>query len=241
MIKLGLHRILGDRLIGLYHSTQIFISKWKIQSLGDSHQVLLSYLEHNDKKPFHVIPPWLRQHFFSAFPVWIIQDYYEFMSLLGILDGLKPETILEIGSGQGGSILMFTRVLSPEGLIIGVDNDYASWRIALYKSFATGDQSVRLVKGDSHDLRTLRQVEKMLDHRRVDMLFIDADHTYEGVSKDFEIYSPLVRRGGIVAFHDIVDDTCEVPQFWKQVKKLYAHREFVNIPRHWGIGILYMG
>jgi hypothetical protein len=30
----------------------------------------------------------------------------------------------------------------------------------------------------------------------VDFLFIDGDHTYEGVKKDFEMYSPLVRREG---------------------------------------------
>jgi hypothetical protein len=34
-------------------------------------------------------------------------------------------------------------------------------------------------------------------------LFIDGDHTYEGVRRDFEMYSPLVRKGGIIAFHDI--------------------------------------
>jgi len=40
--------------------------------------------------------------------------------------------------------------------------------------------------------------------KRGDFLFIDGDHTYEGVEGDFEMYSPLVRRGGIIAFHDIV-------------------------------------
>lgn len=36
----------------------------------------------------------------------------------------------------------------------------------------------------------------------VGLLFIDADHSYEGVRRDFESWSPLVRPGGIVAFHD---------------------------------------
>lgn len=35
-----------------------------------------------------------------------------------------------------------------------------------------------------------------------DLLFIDADHTYEGVARDFTRYSPLVSPGGIIAFHD---------------------------------------
>jgi predicted O-methyltransferase YrrM len=45
-----------------------------------------------------------------------------------------------------------------------------------------------------------------LKDNKVDFLFIDADHSYEGVKKDFEMYSPLVRKGGIIAFHDIIPD-----------------------------------
>jgi len=43
-----------------------------------------------------------------------------------------------------------------------------------------------------------------LNGEPLDFLFIDGDHTYEGVKRDFEMYSPLVRNGGIIAFHDIV-------------------------------------
>jgi predicted O-methyltransferase YrrM len=52
----------------------------------------------------------------------------------------------------------------------------------------------------------LRKIEGILKGRKVDFLFIDADHSYEGVKKDFEMYSPLVRKGGIIAFHDIIPD-----------------------------------
>lgn len=34
------------------------------------------------------------------------------------------------------------------------------------------------------------------------LLLIDADHSYEGVRRDFEVWSPHVRPGGIVVFHD---------------------------------------
>jgi predicted O-methyltransferase YrrM len=33
-------------------------------------------------------------------------------------------------------------------------------------------------------------------------VFIDADHSYEGAKADFEAWSPLVKSGGEVAFHD---------------------------------------
>ncbi len=34
------------------------------------------------------------------------------------------------------------------------------------------------------------------------VLFIDADHSYEGVRSDFEMWSPLVADGGVIVFHD---------------------------------------
>jgi predicted O-methyltransferase YrrM len=80
----------------------------------------------------------------------------------------------------------------------------------------------------------------------VDFLFIDGDHTYEGVRRDFEMYSPLVREGGIIAFHDIVPGPPEnvggVPEFWNKIKTRYRHLEIV---RDWGqggfgIGVIYM-
>ena len=38
----------------------------------------------------------------------------------------------------------------------------------------------------------------------VDMVFIDADHSYNGVKKDFESWFDRVKIGGVFAFHDCV-------------------------------------
>ena len=81
------------------------------------------------------------------------------------------------------------------------------------------------------------------------MLFIDGDHSYEGVEHDFLTYGPLVRRDGIIAFHDICRGSGPVsggggkawvggvPRFWDEVKALYSHREFVRDPAQHGFGI----
>jgi hypothetical protein len=46
------------------------------------------------------------------------------------------------------------------------------------------------------------------------------------------MYAPLVRSGGIVAFHDIVtykqETECQVSQFWSEIKQHYRHREIVE-------------
>jgi hypothetical protein len=98
----------------------------------------------------------------------------------------------------------------------------------------------------------------LIDGEQLDYLFVDGDHTYSGVQRDFELYSPLVRSGGIVAFHDIVthgqESACQVPKFWNEVKHRYRHLEIIEqvdggsfpvaitrAPMHTaGLGVLFM-
>jgi predicted O-methyltransferase YrrM len=40
------------------------------------------------------------------------------------------------------------------------------------------------------------------DHRSVDFVFIDGDHSEHGLLADWRAWSPLVEAGGIVALHD---------------------------------------
>lgn len=37
---------------------------------------------------------------------------------------------------------------------------------------------------------------------KIDVLFIDGDHSYNGVKKDFELYSQLLTENGIIIIHD---------------------------------------
>jgi predicted O-methyltransferase YrrM len=39
--------------------------------------------------------------------------------------------------------------------------------------------------------------------QRLGLLFIDGDHSYEGVSADIDAWLPHLRPGGVVAFHDV--------------------------------------
>lgn len=72
----------------------------------------------------------------------------------------------------------------------------------------------------------------------VDLLFIDGDHSMDGVSRDYEIYSHLVRSGGIIAFHDVSETPlhravgCAVPAFFAS---LPAREKYVFSGQHeWG-------
>ena len=57
------------------------------------------------------------------------------------------------------------------------------------------------------------------------------------------MYSPLVRPGGLVVFHDVAGnyDTTQVKRFWDDVKHGYQYREYLAHPRgQYGIGVLFV-
>lgn len=87
---------------------------------------------------------------------------------------------------------------------------------------------MHLLKADSHRKETLEKIKEILDGELLDFLFIDADHSYEGVKMDFEMYSPLVKPGGIIALHDIHLPSAGVGKFWNEIKKNSIYKEIGN-------------
>ena len=177
----------------------------------------------------------------------------EILGLLKIVSRMKPRVILEIGTANGGTLFLFTRVALEDAIIISIDlpggkfgGGYRKWRELLYKSFILQGQKIHLLRTDSHKRETLEQVGVILDGREIDFLFIDGDHSYEGVKKDFEMYSSLVKKGGIIAFHDIVvhppEIGCEVSKFWTEIRGSHKSEEIVKErSQNWaGIGVVYV-
>jgi hypothetical protein len=97
-----------------------------------------------------------------------------------------------------------------------------------------------LIKGMSQWERSLEQVKSITPE--LDFLFIDGNHMYEYVKKDFEMYSPLVKKGGIIALHDIAEnEEGGVFNYWNELKKNYKHHEILHSDKkEKGIGILYI-
>jgi predicted O-methyltransferase YrrM len=103
---------------------------------------------------------------------------------------------------------------------------------------------------DSHTDAAKRIVGAWLGRAALDFLFIDGDHSLQGALSDFRTYAPLVRAGGVVAFHDIVPDfktrtgldtgayAGDVPQVWRRLKdEGFRTEEFVESWEQDGFGI----
>jgi len=165
----------------------------------------------------------------------------EYASLAKIVKKNKPKNILEIGTARGGSLFLWSRFLGSTERIVCIDLGYHidrfEARTRLFKQFS--DVSMNFIIGDSHKKRTLEEVEAAFGDQPVDFLFIDGDHSYEGVKSDFQTYKKLVKDGGLVAFHDILnEDWPGVGKFWREIKSKYENIEIIDSPERIGIGVL---
>lgn len=141
---------------------------------------------------------------------WIKQLKDEIKGLVKEVESLKPKIIVEVGTNMGGSLFCFTKVASNNATIISIDlpqgpggGGYPWYREYFYHSFVSKSQKMILWRLDSHDINTLSKLKDTLNGQKIDFLFLDGDHSYEGIKQDFEWYSPLVRSAGMIAFHDI--------------------------------------
>jgi len=163
-------------------------------------------------------------------PLDINQSLYEqsvFLDFLLSKNLGKCDNILEIGFENGGTAYLFSHICHN---LISVD--ISKLRIDV-TCIEKNLNKYTYVEGNSRDIKTLNKVKKVLDGKSLDVLFIDGDHSYNGVSSDFYTYSPLVKSGGVVAFHDVHEDlrfdySTWVTRFWEEVIKVH-HTNYVEI------------
>jgi len=128
------------------------------------------------------------------------RTYLEFIETYFKNRKIKKPMIVEIGVGYGKQKKYYEELLGYDH--IGIDK----------RRKRKPD-----IVGNSHDLATLNQLKKKLNGREINLLYIDGDHTYLGVKKDYELYSPLVKN--IIVIHDVVLRQLEntVGKFWEEL------------------------
>ena len=161
------------------------------------------------------------------------QNYSETYQFTQYFAGKFISYVVEIGMGKGGVCALFKKVF-PTSRVIGVDilpidepTKYLSEKVGF-----------DYVVGDSHKEETLNTVLEKLGTNKIDILFIDGDHTYEGLKRDWELWSPKAKY---VAIHDIYTqmEGIDVPRFWKEIIKKYKNHKEWGEPKREGIGLLW--
>lgn len=180
-------------------------------------------------------------------------------------------TTVEIGTKYGGTFWIWCSMFNAsDDLNISIDMSDGGKHGGITevemdnrdKLFNETFTNCKFIRGDSHFHETFTTLCKLSHATRlppsgiinskmllykpfIDFLFIDGDHSYEGVKEDFEKYSPYVKTGGSIVFHDINDSQRHrdrgvmVSQFWQELKDSgqYDTVEF-NAGQDWaGVGI----
>ena len=166
-----------------------------------------------------------------------LQTPSEFELLYREIIKIKPKSTLEIGTAQGGTLYLWCQACASNAKIVSVDlpggkfgGGYSNERAKLYQAFARDKQELHLLRENSHTESTQEKVKNIFIGENIDYLFIDGDHTYEGVKNDFLAYGKMVRPGGLIVLHDVMpaihNPEIEVNRLWEQIKKCFSTKEY---------------
>lgn len=114
--------------------------------------------------------------------------------------------LVEIGVWHGVNTRNFRQVMAPEGVLYAIDPfPHGRFGKSWHRPIAYGEvgrvPNGRVTFLECSSKQAIEQF-RLIEAEPIDFLFIDGDHTYEGVNMDWELWAPLVGTGGIVALHD---------------------------------------
>jgi predicted O-methyltransferase YrrM len=223
---------------------------YKINKISDIEKFTKKLFKISKKNKICVMPYPEYRPKFKGEEIQIGQLETEILGLVNILKRNPPERVLEIGTFNGGTLYMWTTVAKKKATIVSIElpNGYPESLLpAMFSYGKSKKQKIHLIEGDSHEWCTPKMVSSLFCHKPIDFLFIDGDHTYEGAKKDFQMYSPFVRKGGIIALHDIKPFMVSsykygVSKLWEELKMEYKYKELVqyNNQQGYGIGVLFV-
>lgn len=111
---------------------------------------------------------------------------------------------VEIGCYAGGSACLLLQ--RPNTNVLSIDLGFPidpNVVVNNVKNLNVHNNQYTYVKGNSQVEETYNNVLKCVN--KIDILFIDGDHSEQGARKDFDMYSHLVRDNGYIIFDDYND------------------------------------
>lgn len=123
------------------------------------------------------------------------------MAIEAALKVRDVKVIVNLGIAQGYSVFHFAENF-PKALVFGVDSyDESNEERKKFESFVRYFPNIRFLNGTTEKVASYWK--HPVNYLDIDVLLIDADHAYDGIKRDFELWSPFVRPEGLILFHDI--------------------------------------
>lgn len=133
---------------------------------------------------------------------------------------------MEIGSYNGGSLQTFGRCMEHGATLIAIDRPMGRTDGGAVLKGVAGElreegYDVRLILGDSQIPEIVAEATSAVGKGLLDVLFIDGDHSSIGVNADVKNYTPMVRPGGLVIFHDVGPCAKGINQIDNHIKAIF--------------------
>ena len=148
---------------------------------------------------------------------------------------LQPSVIVEIGSARGKSSCSMALACrrNGKGKVYAIDPHIKN----PWTEYGTGGDNENFLRSRLRSYGLEPWCEVIRDtstnaqkswFRPIDLLFIDGDHSYEGVKSDFEGFRTCLLRTRSVVFHDTAWD----PETWAKTKAELNWAEDMGVPRY---------
>ena len=161
--------------------------------------------------------------------------------LYGLVRSMKPEVCVEIGSALGKSASYIGMALKENGrgMLYAIDpHEPTNWNdvdaIDSLKEFSRNVAAAGLGKYVSV-IRSYSDAAARDWKRPIDLIFIDGDHSYEGVKRDWDLFLPHMKPSGVAIFHDTM---WELPPYAGEVRSDMGVPRFVDELRERGYQVL---